>query len=282
MHLLPSLITACALAAACAVLSVFVVLRRWALLGEGVAHSSFGGAGVAWALALLVPALDRPWVPYVTVMIVCLATAVGVGALSSPHRQRVNPDTAIGIFLVASLAWGFVAQQLYVQHRGVQPAWYGDLLLGQVKNVSVEYAVAAAAVSLAVVLTIAALGKEILAYSFDPLTARTSGVRTGAVHYLLMLLIGLVMVIGVRVVGSLMVTALLVLPGASALLLSRRLSTVLTFSVIAALTGVIAGLLVNARWAYLPVGPAIVLTLVLVFVAAYVVSRSTGPAAAES
>ena len=105
--------------------------------------------------------------------------------------------------------------------------------------------------------------KEILAYSFDPLTARTSGVRTGAVHYLLMLLIGLVMVIGVRVIGSLMVTALLVLPWASALLVSRRLHVVLALSLATSLIGAVAGLMLNARWSYLPIGPAIVLVLVV-------------------
>src|SRR5689334_7479482 len=124
----PALITTCSMAAACAVLSVFVVLRRWAMLGEGVAHASFGGAGVAWALALIVPALDQPWVPYVAVVIVCLVTAIGIGALSSPHRQRVSADTAIGIFLVASLAWGFVAQNLYLKYRNASPPWFDDLL----------------------------------------------------------------------------------------------------------------------------------------------------------
>src|SRR5207253_6772277 len=117
MNLAPALLTTCSLATACAVLSVFVVLRRWALLGEGVAHSSFGGAGVAWALALIFPALDLPSVTYSIVGIFCIATALAIGALSSPRRQRVSPDTAIGIFLVASLAWGFVAQQLYRQQR---------------------------------------------------------------------------------------------------------------------------------------------------------------------
>ena len=88
------------------------------------------------------------------------------------------------------------------------------------------------------------------------------------------LLIGLVMVIGVRVIGSLMVTALLVLPGASALLVSRRLHVVIALSLATALIGAIVGLLLNARWSYLPIGPAIVLTLVAQFVVAYAVGRS--------
>ena len=58
-----------------AVLSVLVVSRRWAFIGEGISHSGFGGAGTAWVLALLVPGLDQPWAPYVGVILFCLLTA---------------------------------------------------------------------------------------------------------------------------------------------------------------------------------------------------------------
>ena len=72
---------------------------------------------------------------------------------------------------------------------------------------STAAAVACIGVAVAVVVTVALLRKEILAYCFDPLTARTSGVREGFIHYLLMLLLALLIVIGVRVAGSVLVTA---------------------------------------------------------------------------
>src|SRR5271170_3370250 len=87
--------TATALAAACAVLSVLVVSRRWAFIGEGISHSGFGGAGTIWVLTLLIPSLDRPWTPYAGVIIFCLLTAMAIGFLS--YRERVNSDAAIGI-----------------------------------------------------------------------------------------------------------------------------------------------------------------------------------------
>src|SRR5690349_25027577 len=100
--LLFGLPTAVALAIACAVLSVFVVARRWAFIGEGISHSGFGGAGAAWLLMLAAPALvDRPWVVNLAVVVFCLATAVAIGYLS--RGDRVTGDAAIGIFLVASL-----------------------------------------------------------------------------------------------------------------------------------------------------------------------------------
>src|SRR5947209_9762577 len=107
--------SAVSLAIACAVLSVMVVSRRWAFIGEGISHSGFGGAGTAWVLALLFPSLDRPGVPYLCVIVFCLLTAVAIGFLS--FRQRVNSDAAIGIFMVASLAWGFLARGVYHAYR---------------------------------------------------------------------------------------------------------------------------------------------------------------------
>src|SRR5687768_18077509 len=91
-----ALLASTALAVACAVLSVFVVARRWAFIGEGISHSGFGGAGTVWLLALAFPAVfERPWAPYVGVVVFSLATAVAIGYLT--RRQRVDSDTAIGI-----------------------------------------------------------------------------------------------------------------------------------------------------------------------------------------
>lgn len=266
-----ALLSAVALGTACAVLSVPVVLRRWAFIGEGISHSGFGGAGTAWVLGLLFPAFEQPWVPYAAVIVFCTATALAIGRLSRGHR--VSSDAAIGIFLVASLAWGFMAQQIYQRQRHTAPAWFDNLLFGQMQLVSLEYAVAAVMICSAVLLVVAALRKEILAYCFDPLAAQTSGVRAGFIHYLLMVLIALVIVIGVRVAGSVLVTALLVLPGATALAVSRRMTTVVSISVAVGLLGAVGGLLVNARWAFLPVGPSIVLTLFAVFLLCYFTSQ---------
>jgi ABC-type Mn2+/Zn2+ transport system permease subunit len=271
-NLRAALLTAAALATACSVLSIPVVLRRWAFIGEGIGHSAFGGAGVAWVLALVFPSLENEWAPYAFVVAFCLLTALAIGALS--RDERLPADTAIGIFLVASLAWGFVAQQIYAHHRhGATPAWFDDLLFGQMRHVTTRSSLAAAALCAGVVLTVAMLAKEIAAYCFDPLTARTSGVRADFIHYLLMLLIAVVIVLGVRIAGSVLVTALLVLPGATALLLSRRLALVVAISVTSSLLAAIAGLFINARWPYLPVGPAIVLTLITEFAIAYTLSR---------
>jgi manganese/zinc/iron transport system permease protein len=260
----PALLVASAMAIACAVLSVFVVSRRWAFIGEGISHSGFGGAGTAWLLALAFPAVfERAWVPYAGVVVFSLATALAIGYLT--RRQRVDSDTAIGIFLVASLAWGFLAQRIYFIRTHRQPAGWETFLFGRMEDVSWSFSVGAVLLCVAVVAVVAFLGKEIVYYCFDPNLAESSGVPARMIHYLLMMLVASTIVVGVRVAGNVLVAALLVLPGATALQLSDRLRNVIVLSVMVGLLGALAGLAVSGRWSAIPTGPAIVLVLFVVF-----------------
>src|SRR6185312_12860997 len=82
-----------ALAVACAILSVIVVARRWAFIGEGMSHSGFGGAGLAWFVMLLVPSLtNQQWLLDITIVVFCLGAALAIGYLS--HGNRVTGDAA--------------------------------------------------------------------------------------------------------------------------------------------------------------------------------------------
>lgn len=263
-------LVAVAIALACAALSVFVVSRHWAFVGEGISHSGFGGAGTAWMLAVFFPALDQPWVPYVAVVAFCIATAVAIGLLSA---RGIATDTAVGIFLVASVAWGFVGQQLYLGQLNRVPVGFENILFGRQLIVPDAYAVTAICVCAAVLVTVAALGREIVAYCFEPTLARASGVRTGFIHHLLIILIAITISVSIPMVGSILVTALLVLPGATALALSRQMSVALGIALGTAVTGAVVGLLAHHAWPFLPTGPAIVLVLFLLFVVGFTYSR---------
>jgi manganese/iron transport system permease protein len=280
--MLPEILTTASVAVACALLSVFVVSRRWAFIGEGIGHSGFGGAGTAWLLALAFPALNTPWAVYGGVVLFCLATAMGIAYLGRP-RGGTNIDAVIGIFLVASVAWGFLAQELYRQHHhGATPTGYDNYLFGQMHDLSPQFAGAAVLVCAAVVVTVVLLGKEIVYYCFDPAMAEASGVRSDFVHYLLILMVALSIIVGAKVAGSVLVTALLVLPGATALLLSDKLRTTVIGSVVVGLAGAAIALLVRWRSPQLPMGPIIVLALFALFLLAYAWTRLRRRGRAES
>ncbi|CAA9395340.1 MAG: hypothetical protein AVDCRST_MAG64-1406, partial [uncultured Phycisphaerae bacterium] len=108
---------------------------------------------------------------------------------------------------------------------------------------------------------------------FDPATAEASGVHAGFVHYLLILLVTATIVIGSRVVGSILVTALLVLPGATSLAVSRRLSVAVGGAVGLGLVAAVAGVLASRHVPYLTTGPAIVLALFAAYVLAFLARR---------
>jgi manganese/iron transport system permease protein len=269
--LLPPLLAAVALGSACAVLSVFVILRRWAFIGEGISHSGLAGAGTVWLLALAFPALEHPAAAYIAIVLAALLTTFAIGYFS--RANRLNPDTAIGIFLVASLAWGFLAREIYIKYQHREPAGWDNFLLGQLLGVSSTYAIVTVLLCGAVIAIVVLLNKELLLYSFDPVAAEVSGIRAGLIHYLLMTLVWLTIVLGIRIAGPLLVPALLVLPGATALLISMRLKTVFTVSILTGLIGTVGGLFLNHRYALLPAGPCIVLLLFLTFLGSYVWSK---------
>jgi len=265
-----SLVTATAIGLACASLSVFVVLRRWAFIGEGIAHAGFGGAGTAWVLSLLLPGavgLQSEIGVYCVAAIFCLAVAFAIGWIT--RREHVYSDTAIGIFLVASLAWGFLGQDAYLHLRNnVAPPGWTDYLLGQSSLRSADM-MGAVLMCIAVLGVLGMMRKEIVSYCFDAQMAEASGVSVGTVHYVMILLVATTILLGMRLMGSLLVAALLVLPGASGLQISRRMNVVIIAAVVVGLIAAIAGPVIGHLWPFIREGPAIVLVLVAEFVVAY-------------
>src|ERR1700761_8368940 len=94
-----ALFASIALSIACAALSVFVVSRRWAFIGEGISHSAFGGAGTAWILALLCPRLENALLPEICVILFCVLTGFAIGFLSNHKRPNSDPPTGILMWL---------------------------------------------------------------------------------------------------------------------------------------------------------------------------------------
>ena len=265
------IIASVAIAAGCAALSVIVVLRRWAFVGEGIAHAGFGGIGTAWVLSLAIPVLASD--AGVTLVAIAFCLAVGMAIAAMTRRQLLEADSAIGITLVASLAWGFIALALANAH-GAKPLPWDRYLLGDIHSVTSRAAVAITLLCLTLLAVLYLLRKEILSYCFDPLVAEVSGVAVGFIHYLLILLLALVIVAGMGIVGNLLVPALLVLPGSTALQLSRRLAPVFIASFISAIASVLGGIALS-QWLILPVGATMVACLLGLFLVALVFRKLT-------
>ena len=216
-------------------------------------------------------ARSTPWLVSAAVAVSSIATALLIGYFS--NRRRLHFDAAVGVFVVASIAFGFLAQHIYVHIHGVDPWGYDSLFLGNILDLSTRYAIATLIVCLAVVGIVALLWKELLSYCFDPLGARVAGVRAGLIHYLLLFLTSVTLIVGLRLSGALLVTALIVLPGVIGLLLSQRIGVVLLIAIIAGLVGTVGGLMIHQSARYLPAGPSMALLLFVEFLLAYAFSH---------
>jgi ABC-type Mn2+/Zn2+ transport system permease subunit len=274
-----------ALATVCSLLSVIVVSKRMAFIGEGIAHAGFGGLGTALFLGLTGSGLAAggTWKTDLVVLAFCLATALAIGLLT--RRRHVEPDSAIGIMLVAAMAWGVLmidlhrnlqSQDWYVRLFGSQPRAFNteSFLFGSLANVGAYDAWLAVGAAIVILLLLAALFKEILFYAFDETVSQVFGVPTRWIHYLMLALLSVTIVLTVRLAGIVLVSALLVIPGATASLLSRRLGRVLALALLIGLVGVVGGLSLSLAAGNLSTGPCIVAVLCILFAAALAISSS--------
>jgi ABC-type Mn2+/Zn2+ transport system permease subunit len=270
-------VASAAVAIACAALSPLVVARRWAFVGEGVSHSGYGGAGVVWLVSLLmpgVPFLRSSGGVTIGVALFSLGTALMIGKMTRDKQLGfLGFDAAVGIVLTASLALGFIARSLYESVVGGAPVESQSLLFGDVRSVDPMRALLTVALAAAVVVGLWLCAKETLSYAFEPELAEVGGVPVGIVHYGLLASIAMVIVAGAPLVGVVLITALLVLPGAIGALTGGTLTRLYLLSFVAALGAVALAALARRGFPALPLGPMIVVALVGEFALAGLASR---------
>lgn len=260
-----ALVAGLAVAVVCSLLSVIVVLKRMAFIGQGISHAGFGGIGTAILFGVAAGRAQDA-----LVLAFCIVTGVAIGVLA--RRGRIEADSAIGILLVGAMAWGVLMSDLstalmrydwYAERFAMdtRPPGFEQLLFGSLLSVTRADMWTAIVVAVAVVLTLAALAKELIFFTFDETVSQVSGVRTGLLYYLLLVLLSLTIVVSIRLVGFVLVSALLVIPGATALQLSGRLGGVVGWSLAVGLVGVVGGLWLSLWAGELSSGPCIVAVL---------------------
>lgn len=262
---LPALFAAVAIAIQCASLSVLLVLKRWAFLGQGISHAAFGGVGIAAILGLGVGS------GFAVAAVFCVGCAIGIGAMS--QREKVTADTAIAVALVGAMSLGAILIHLRLKYVGPAPMAqeWENLLFGSIASVTTTDAVIAWVVATIVVGAVFILRRPMQFWAFDEAAAESFGVATGAMRYALLVMSAVSIVVSMKLAGVVLVTALLVLPGATALLLSRRMGVVSALSLVVALLGVMGGLGMAIQ-VDLPPGPSMVAVLVGLFALSGVIS----------
>lgn len=243
------------LGALAGVVGVHVVLRRLAFVTDTLTHTVFPGVVIAFLLGLPV-----------------LAGALVAGVLSAlllsglGTSRRVAPDAALAILLTSFFSLGIVL----VSRTSGYTSDLTRFLFGTVLAVDRGQIVSTAVLAVLVLGALAALHKELLLAAFDPEGASAMGYRTLALDVVLNVLVALTVVAAVRAVGTVLVIALLVVPAATAQLLSGRFAVMTVLSCALAVGGGLVGLLASYEASVshdlrLAPGASVVLALVLMF-----------------
>lgn len=257
--MLKAIIVSSLVGVVCALLSCFMVLKRWSLMGDAVSHSVLPGVVLAYALSI----------PFsIGAFVFGLAGVVGIGYIKD--KVRLKDDAVIGIVYTTLFALGLVLVSKIPSNIDLM-----HILFGYVLGISDADAWQVAGIAVVVVTIILALRKSLLLYVFDPAHAQAIRLNVTFYHYLLLVLLALTVVASVQTVGIILVIAMLITPGAIAHLLTDKFGHMLG---IAASTSVIA-CVVGAYCSYyfdVSTGGAMVLVLGSLFIIAFLFAPRYG------
>jgi len=248
------------IAVACAVLGVFLVLRKDAMIGHGLSHVAF--AGVALGLFLNV-------LPLAAALVIAIAGALAIVALKG--RAGIHDDTAIGIFSSLGMALGILLASLARSFNVELMSYlFGDILAIEPVEVWLSIGLAAA-----VLITVRLSYDRLLFMTFDRESARAAGIKVGRLDTLLMVLTAVTIVLGMKVAGILLVAALIVIPAAAGLQVARSFRTAVLASAAVAVAAVAGGLALSVVL-NVPASAAIVILCFFAFGALFAAKKGRG------
>jgi manganese transport system permease protein len=245
--------------AICAVLSCFVILKGWSLMGDAVSHSVLPGVVLAYVVGL----------PFaVGAFIFGLLSVVSIGFIKA--RSRVKEDTVIGVVFTGLFALGLVLMSKVSSEVHLSHILFGDVL--GISDADVIQTIVVGSITL---LTVLLLRKDLLLFCFDPTHARSIGLNTTFLYYALLVVLALTIVTALQTVGIILVVAMLVTPGATAYLLSDRFDRMLVYAVASSLFSGIFGTYIS-YFLDGATGGCIVVLQTLLFLMAFVFAPKHG------
>jgi len=245
------------IAVLCSVLSIFIVLKKISLIGDGLAHTAFGGLALGYYIGLI-----PLWVAGVTVVL------GSIGITKAMRSTKISSDAAVAVFLQLGLAAGIVLLSI-ARGFGIN---LESLLFGSVLLVDVDQIIAAAVIAVVTLGVIFLFFKELVYVTFDETQARAAGIKTWFFDYLISVLAGIVVIVAIPIVGILLISALLVLPALISTQLAKSFRQTVILSPIMGLITVTLGLFTSIIIDAAP-GGTIVLTGLAILAAVFAAKR---------
>lgn len=232
-----------------ALLGVSLVLKRYAMIGDGLSHVGFGALAVATALNAAPLAVAIP---------VCIAAAFLLLRLS--ENSRVRGDAAVALISTGALTVGVTVISLTTGlNMDVTSYLFGSVLSMSRSDVTLSVALSVVVIGLFVFLY-----NKVFAVTFDESFARAVGLKTGVYNMLIAFLTAITIVLGMRVMGSLLISSLIIFPALTAMRLCRHFRTVTLCAAAVSVVCYLVGLVASYVWAT-PTGASVVLVNIAAF-----------------
>jgi len=257
-----ALVAALAVGLAAPLIGTFLVQKRLSLLGDGLGHVAVAGVGAG-----ILFGASPTW----AALIAAVAAALSIEWLRA--RDRATSDLALALVFYGGIAGGVVLASRSATNANLEPYLFGSVLTVDAGEVGVVVAL-----SLSIAATVLFTRRALFAIVLDEEAAIVSGVPVRTLNAALAVLTAVTIVAAMRVVGVLLIAALMVLPVATSRLFARSFATTLAGASIAGVASVVAGLVASRAWALAP-GGAIVLTAAAIFAAASIAGGARRAAA---
>ena len=245
------------IAVCCALLGVVLVLKRYSMIGDGLSHVGFGALSIAAVLNISAPL-------YVALPVVILAAYF---LLRITEKGKVNADAAIALISSSALAIGVFVASVNGTNIDLQQYMFGSILAVTKGDILIS-----AVLTVCVLLVFVLFYNKIFAVTFDESFARATGIRSSIYNVAVSVLTAITIVVGMRMLGTLLISALVIFPALTSMRICKRFKSVVITSVFVSVACVIAGLFTSYYFENIPVGATIVIYNLGVFIVFAIVS----------
>lgn len=244
-----ALISGVAIALMCSVVGLFLVLRRYSLFGDALAHAAFGGIAAGLFIGIY---------PMWTAFVVSIASALGLTKIR--QKFQISGDATVAILLSSGLAMGVILISL----AGGFTVDIFSFLFGSILLVSLENTILILGLAGSILIMILLLYRQLVYTTFNEEQAKVSGIQVEKLNYLLIVIAGITVVSSMQLVGILLISSLIVIPNVTAMMFSRGFKQTSILSMIFAVSSVVIGILTSYSLNIAP-GGMIVLVSIAIF-----------------
>jgi zinc transport system permease protein len=229
-------------------MGMFLVLRRYSLFGDALSHMAFGGISLGLFIGIY---------PLWTAFVVSVLGALGITKLRK--STKISGDAAIAVLLVSGLGIGV----LLISATGGFKVDLFSFLFGSILLISTEDMLLILGISSGIVATLVALRKQLLHLTFDEEQAQVSGINTDKLNYVFVVLASVTVITSMRLVGILLISALIVLPNITAIMFGKGFKKTIALSVSMSVTSVVSGIILSYYLDLAPSGTIVMISVAM-------------------